>query len=834
MARTTLDHACGSKNPIRFLPTLAAAALAGAFPALAAAQDPKAPAAPEPVVELPFPGPRAYVPAAAPLPAKGDVPGPAPAAVPERVRVEYDDAGEHGLWARGATYKAGFSPGGALYAPDFGPRAPRAYPLALRLAHASAGGVALSFDEFAAPEREGDVVRFRRGGVTEVYELGLDSVEQIFVFDALPAAGELVLRVAVETELWGRETSERLEFSNEHGSVGYGRATAFDAGGASIAAPTTLTADGIEIRVPAEFVAGARFPLVIDPVITTFSVDSTTRDSRFPDVACSPGVTDYYLTVYEEIFSATDHDVRYRLLDEDGASVTTGYIDASLSQNWARPAVALTGDPVGPRFLVVAEVGFAPNRTIQGRILNRLGVVQGSAFAISSGDQTGDKLAPDVGGDPFSSGGAFFCVTWERVFSSSDRDIHYRLVTPQGTLQGTSTRLLDNTSGTVDSRPSISKSNDTGNWNVVWQRASTNVPVQQDIRAGRILWNGNVTAVSFAVDSSSVDTHSPSASTSLTDVETWMIAYQRDVGSDYDIGLVALNGPTVIDTANLTGLEVSALGLPTLLENQIRPDVDSDGDTFAIAYAESYQGSSVDYDVYVSTVALTGNRINLSEGHKNLAFSGTAEDYPSIASFNGAINANVPVRQYLAVWQDAVDPALHTNVEGGFYEASNYTSFCFPSQDGVAGCPCGNPPNSYGRGCRNSTGAGALLTAALTPSVNLSTMVLTASAMPATALSIFNQGDAAIDAGVVFGQGIRCVGGNLKRLYVKSAVGGTASAPQPGDPSVWSRSLGLGDPISAGTTRSYYVYYRDAVVLGGCPSSSTFNTTQAIQTLWVN
>jgi hypothetical protein len=101
-----------------------------------------------------------------------------------------------------------------------------------------------------------------------------------------------------------------------------------------------------------------------------------------------------------------------------------------------------------------------------------------------------------------------------------------------------------------------------------------------------------------------------------------------------------------------------------------------------------------------------------------------------------------------------------------------------------------------------------------------------------TALSIVLQGNALIAQGTVFGQGVRCIGGSLKRLYVKTAVGGAIMAPAPGDPSVSTRSASLGDPIPSGGTRFYTVYYRDPVVLGGCPPSSTFNSTQGGRIVW--
>jgi hypothetical protein len=69
-------------------------------------------------------------------------------------------------------------------------------------------------------------------------------------------------------------------------------------------------------------------------------------------------------------------------------------------------------------------------------------------------------------------------------------------------------------------------------------------------------------------------------------------------------------------------------------------------------------------------------------------------------------------------------------------------------------------------------------------------------------------------------------------LYVHSANGGGVMAPSGSDPSVSARSAALGDPIAPGSMREYLMYYRDPTVLGGCPSSSTFNATQGQSILW--
>ena len=86
--------------------------------------------------------------------------------------------------------------------------------------------------------------------------------------------------------------------------------------------------------------------------------------------------------------------------------------------------------------------------------------------------------------------------------------------------------------------------------------------------------------------------------------------------------------------------------------------------------------------------------------------------------------------------------------------------------------------------------------------------------------------------GSVFAQGVLCLSGTLKRLYLKHATSGSITAPEAGDPSVHASSAALGDPIAAGTHRYYGVYYRDPTVVGGCPSTSTFNITQQLDVLW--
>lgn len=167
---------------------------------------------------------------------------------------------------------------------------------------------------------------------------------------------------------------------------------------------------------------------------------------------------------------------------------------------------------------------------------------------------------------------------------------------------------------------------------------------------------------------------------------------------------------------------------------------------------------------------------------------------------------------------------------------TGFTSVCEPGSGGVITCPCLNPPSGVGRGCDNSSSTGgAVLAASGTAYISMDTLVFTTAGERQSALSIVMQGNGAVPGGVVYGQGVRCLGGTIiRRLFIKHAISGAITAPDfgAGDPTVTARSAAKGDVIQAGQSRWYLVYYRDPTVLGGCPASRTFNATQTGQVTW--
>lgn len=153
----------------------------------------------------------------------------------------------------------------------------------------------------------------------------------------------------------------------------------------------------------------------------------------------------------------------------------------------------------------------------------------------------------------------------------------------------------------------------------------------------------------------------------------------------------------------------------------------------------------------------------------------------------------------------------------GFTSGSIGVPFCFG--DGSANaCPCANP-GAPGEGCANSTGSGALLGATGQPTVGADTVVLSASQCPPTTPGLFFGGPNAL-TGLSFGDGLRCVGGNVVRLgVVTTSPSGTAASQV---------TLSVREGLNGGELRRYQYWFRD--VSGPCGQG--FNTTNGLRIQW--
>jgi len=157
------------------------------------------------------------------------------------------------------------------------------------------------------------------------------------------------------------------------------------------------------------------------------------------------------------------------------------------------------------------------------------------------------------------------------------------------------------------------------------------------------------------------------------------------------------------------------------------------------------------------------------------------------------------------------------------------TNFCFGDGTGAT-CPCQNF-GAPGHGCENSATTGGAVLAA-TGHNSPDNVVLVATGEKPTATTIFLSGNA-MAGPFVFGDGLRCVGGTLKRLASKAATGGAVAYPEGAELSITARSAALGAPITPGTHRFYMTYYRDPdPTFCPNPPGGTFNGSNAVDILW--
>jgi Tol biopolymer transport system component len=154
-----------------------------------------------------------------------------------------------------------------------------------------------------------------------------------------------------------------------------------------------------------------------------------------------------------------------------------------------------------------------------------------------------------------------------------------------------------------------------------------------------------------------------------------------------------------------------------------------------------------------------------------------------------------------------------------------YDTYCFG--DGSATpCPCGNAsPVGAESGCRNSTTQPARLVALGFPSFASDTFVLSGTGMT-NGSCLYFQGTARFGGGLgaVFGDGLRCVGGTLVRLGVRTNAAGASQYPGPG-----GAPISVQGATSIGSVRSYQAWYRDAVPF--C-APEPWNLTNGLSTIW--
>lgn len=281
-------------------------------------------------------------------------------------------------------------------------------------------------------------------------------------------------------------------------------------------------------------------------------------------------------------------------------------------------------------------------------------------------------------------------------------------------------------------------------------------------------------------------------------------------------GGVAVNGIARWNGANWSALPGTPLN-PSFFTRSIAVHDDGTGPALYLGFISAWLGSGL-----VRGVARWDGQTWTALGG---GYKGWVE---ALASFDDGLGGGP------ALWaggqpQGSIGGNLADSALARWYGGCSHRidSMCFG--DGrFAPCPCANYGASE-HGCRNSASAqGAHLTS--TGTLSPDALVLHTALEPSTSLSLFLQSNALRPVQGPWGDGILCLGGQILRLYAKTASAGTAHAPQPGDPTITQRSAALGDPLGPGSVRLYQVFYRDPVA-GWC-TPQNFNISNGLRVVW--
>ncbi len=582
--------------------------------------------------------------------------------------VQFQEPGDGRVWARGRDYRASFGADGLSFLPVFGPRSPRELPVDFRVRRATVGGTGLRVGVEEVGRSGGSVV-LSHGGFDEVYHLDLDGLEQTFVFDTLPGVGDVVIELGVTTELAPTLQGDGLAFVHPSlGHVTYGDAFALDATGARLPIARTWTGDGIELRVPAAFIAEAVLPLTIDPRVTAWVSASGFADDQRPDL-CWDGRFNQYWVVWQEYTSAANADCWATSFNNAGVQGSFFAIETT-NDDWRTPKVAFHYG--SSRLLVVADEDVNGVGAVKGQLVDcATRTLVGGELTLSAGSQ--DRRDVDVGGDTRDTlTGSHFCVVWTKVFSATDRDIEYRVIDWDGA-PVTNIVVLDSsvedTFGTTISQSQGRHDSTQDEWTVAWIR-DLDLDGYGSVEARRIAWNGatNLTSGNFVVDPST-DCRRPSVSSRLDNYATLFASYPRVSVLAYEVRTT--NGPhRIVARAVADGVAYAANELSAVMED-VDPTLErslgsvvAGRRTFYVTYSEAYFGNptGTDRDVYYLagnlSVTATDVLLALSERHQNVAFSANP-DVDSIAAMESDGEAAPHDDQAAVVW------ARITSANGG-------------------------------------------------------------------------------------------------------------------------------------------------------------------------
>ncbi len=180
-----------------------------------------------------------------------------------------------------------------------------------------------------------------------------------------------------------------------------------------------------------------------------------------------------------------------------------------------------------------------------------------------------------------------------------------------------------------------------------------------------------------------------------------------------------------------------------------------------------------------------------------------------------------------AKWDDVL--ANHSGSAYVFDALSPGHPYCSGDLGSGSPCPCGNDNDGSvpGSGCANGVFAsGARVAGEGVASLGHDSLVLVATHLEPNNTGLYFQADNDLSPGVLWGDGLRCAGGNLKRLQVRFADAAGASFTTVGI------SAKVGN-IIAGGTKYYQCWYRTTANPPCGAGVNDFNSSNGYSVTWL-
>jgi hypothetical protein len=310
----------------------------------------------------------------------------------------------------------------------------------------------------------------------------------------------------------------------------------------------------------------------------------------------------------------------------------------------------------------------------------------------------------------------------------------------------------------------------------------------------------------------------------------WANLFAADGGSDTitevqtSFGAAAIPGSIANGSAVTIGIwdDLNNDGDPTdgvLLWSTTTTVTNADSDTLN-AYSTGGVAVSGNFIVGVVCSHTTGEY----PGPLDESFASNGRAFVAYSDTAGAFNtSDLSANDQGPVDLDAIGfPAVFLTRAVGSGSSAPGTSYCSGDGSGTA-CPCQNAA-AAGEGCANDTGSGALLSGSGSASILSDDLVLSTTNLT-SGPGLYFQGNNAVSNGNgnPFGDGLRCAGGNVRRLQIRFANSGN------GFTTATTISISAAGAVSAGQTKRYQYWYRDA---GSSPCNSLFNLSNGYEITW--